>query len=66
MNAQSKCGKTGRLKKEIATLGKELPPVELLPAKRKKQSPDPTKSDARREELGPRAPAGGFMWQSLS
>jgi len=31
------------LKKELATLGEELPPVELLPAKRKKQSPDPTK-----------------------
>ena len=25
-----------RLKKELATLGEELPPVELLPAKRKK------------------------------
>ena len=32
-----------RLKKELATLGEELPPAELLPAKRKKQSPDPTK-----------------------
>ena len=31
-----------RVKKELATLGEELPPVELLPAKRKKQSPDPT------------------------
>jgi len=28
-----------RLNKELATLGEELPPVELLPAKRKKQSP---------------------------
>ena len=37
-----------RLKKELATvtLGEGLPPVELLPAKRKKQSPDPTKTDA--------------------
>jgi len=31
-----------RLKKEFATFGEELPPAELLPAKRKKQSPDPT------------------------
>ena len=30
------------LKKELATLGEELPPMELLPAKRKKQNPDPT------------------------
>jgi len=66
LNAQSKCGKTGRLQKEIATLGEELPPVELLPAKRKEQSPDPTKSDARREELVLRALAVGFMWESLS
>ena len=27
-----------RFKKELATLGEELPPTELLPAKRKKQS----------------------------
>jgi len=40
-----------RLKKELATLGEELPPVELLPAKRKKQSPDPTKKDASKEEF---------------
>ena len=36
------------LKKELATLGEELPPAELLPAKRKKQSPDPTKGDTSR------------------
>ena len=54
------------LKKELATLGEELPPVELLPAKRKKQSPDPTKKDASKEEFGRRALAGGNMWDSLS
>jgi len=32
-----------RLKKTLATLGKELPPAELLPPKRKKQSPDKNK-----------------------
>ena len=55
-----------RLKKELATLAEKLPPVELLPAKRKKQSPDPTKKDASKEEFGPRALAGGNMWDSLS
>ena len=55
-----------RLKKELATLGDELPPVELLPAMRKKQSPDPTKKDASKEEFGRRALAGGNMWDSLS
>jgi len=35
-----------RLKKELATLGEKLPPTESLPAKRKEQSPDPTKRDA--------------------
>jgi len=35
-----------RLKKELATLGEELPAAELLPAKHKKQSLDPTKRDA--------------------
>jgi len=55
-----------RLKKELATLGEELPPVELLPAKRKKQSPDPTKKDASKEEFGRRALAGSNMWDSLS
>ena len=39
-----------RLKKQLATLGEELPPAELLPAKRKKQSLDPTKKDASKEE----------------
>ena len=34
----------------------------MLPAKRKKQSPDPTKRDASKEELL----AGGNMWDSLS
>ena len=38
-----------RLKKEFATLDEKLPPVKLLPAKRKKQSPDPTKKDASKE-----------------
>ena len=50
----------------LATLGEELPPAELLPAKRKQQSPDPTKRDARKEEFGRRALAGGNMWDSLS
>jgi len=55
-----------RLKKEFATLGEELPPAELLPAKRNKQSPDPTKKDASKEECGQRALAGGNMRDSLS
>jgi len=55
-----------RLKKELASLGEELPPVELLSAKRKKQSPDPTKRDTRKEEFGRRALAGGNMWDLLS
>jgi len=55
-----------RLKKELATLGEELPPAELLPAKRMKQSPDPTKRDASKEEFGRSALAGGNMWGSLS
>jgi len=55
-----------RVKKELATLGEELPPVELLPAKRKKQSLDPTKKDASKEQFGRRALAGGNMWNSLS
>jgi len=51
-----------RLKKELATLGEELrPPAELLPAKRMKQSPDPTKRDASKEEFGRRALAGGNL-----
>ena len=50
-----------RLKKEVATLGEELPPAELLPAKRKKQNPDPTKKDASKEKFGRRALAGGNM-----
>ena len=55
------------LKKELATLGEELPPAELLPAKCKKQSLDPTKKDAsKKEEFGRRALAGGNMWDSLS
>ena len=40
--------------------------MELLPAKRKKQSPDPTKKDASKEEFGRKAIAGGNMWDSLS
>ena len=55
-----------RLKKEVATLGEELPPAELLPAKRKKQSSDPTRRDASKEEFRRRALAGGNMWISLS
>ena len=55
-----------RLKKELATLDEKLPLVELLPDKRKKKSSDPTKKDARREEFGRRALAGGNMWASLS
>jgi len=57
-----------RLKKELATLGEELPrpPAELLPARRKKQSLDPTKRDASIKEFGRRALAGGNMWDSLS
>jgi len=38
----------------------------LLPAKRKKQSLDPTKRDASKEKFGQRALAGGNMWDSLS
>jgi len=55
-----------RLKKELATLGIELPPAELLLAKHKKQSPDPTKKDASKEAFGRRALAGDNMWDSLS
>jgi len=55
-----------RLKKEFATLGEELPQVKLLPAKRKKHSPDPTKKDASKKEFGRRVLAGGNMWDSLS
>jgi len=54
------------LKKEIATFGTKLPPAKLLLAKHKKQSPDPTKRDASKEEFGRRALAGGNMWDSLS
>ena len=46
-----------RLKKELVTLGEELPPAELLPARPKKQSPDPTKRDASKEGVL----AGGNM-----
>ena len=38
----------------------------MLPAKRKEQSPDPTKRDTSREEFRQRALAGGNMWVSLS
>jgi len=57
-----------RLKKEFATLddSEELPSAELLPAKHKKQSPDPTKKDASKEEFRRRVSAGGNMWDSLS
>jgi len=55
-----------RLQKKLDTFGEELPPAELLPAKRKKQSPDPTKRDASKDEFGRRALAGGNMWDSLS
>jgi len=54
------------LEKELATLGEELSPAKLLPAKRKKQSQDPTKRDASKEEFGRKALAGGNMWDSLS
>ena len=54
------------LDKELATLGEELPPVELLPARSKKQSPDPTKRGTSREEFGRRLLAWGNMWDSLS
>jgi len=47
------------LKRVLATLDEELPSAELLPAKRKEQSPIPTKRDASREEFGQRALAGG-------
>ena len=40
-----------RLKKELATLGEELPPAESLPAQRKEMSLNPTKRDASRESL---------------
>jgi len=55
-----------RLKKDFATLGEELPPAELLRAKRKKQSPDTTKKDASKEEFRRRALAGDNLWDSLS
>jgi len=55
-----------RFKKELATLGEELPPAELLPSKRKKQSPDPNKREESKEEFGRRALAGGNMWDSMS
>ena len=55
-----------RLKKELATLGEELPPMELLPAKCKKKSIDPTKRDASKEEFDRRVLAGGNIWDSLS
>ena len=55
-----------RLKKELATIGEEMPPVELLPAECKEQRPDPTKRDASKEEFGRRALAGGNMWESMS
>jgi len=54
------------LKEELAKLGEQLPPAELLPAKRKEQSPDPRKRDASRKEFGRRALAGGKLWESLS
>ena len=38
----------------------------MLSARRKKQSPDPAKKDASKEEFGRRALAGGNMWDSLS
>jgi len=49
------------LKQELETLGEELPPAELLPAKRKEQSLDATKRNASRKEFGRRALAGGNM-----
>ena len=50
----------------FAKLGEELPSAELLPAKCKKQSTDPTKRDASKGDFGRRALAGGNMWNSLS
>jgi len=55
-----------RLKKELATLDEEQPCSKSLLAKRKEQSPDPTKRDASREEFGRRALAGGSMCELLS
>jgi len=55
-----------RLKKEIATLGEELPSVELLPATRKKETPDSTKKGSSKQEFGRGVLAGGNMWDSLS
>jgi len=54
------------LKKELASHGEELALAELLPTKRKKQSPDPTGRDASKEEFGRRTLAGGNMWDLLS
>jgi len=54
------------IEKELATLGEELPSAQVLPAKRKEQSPDQTKRDASREQFGRRALAKGNMWESLS
>jgi len=50
-----------RLKKQLATLGEELPPAESLPSKHTEQSPDPTKRDDSRDEFRRRALAGGNM-----
>ena len=55
-----------RLKKELASHGKELALAKLSPAKRKKQSPDLTRSDTSKEEFGRRTLAGANMWDSLS
>jgi len=50
-----------RFKKELT--GEELPPAELLQAKRNRVR---IKRDATREEFRRRALAGGNMWESLS
>ena len=63
--APSKCGKTGHvLRKNSQHLVKSC--LQWLPANGKKQSPDPTKRDASKEEFGRRALARGNMWDSLS
>ena len=54
-----------RLKKELTTLGHEPFSAELLPAKRKEQSPDPTKRDAGTEEFGRRVLAWGNMFGAV-
>jgi len=55
-----------RLKKESQHLVKSCLQRNRFPAKRKEQSPDPTKRDASREEFRRRVLSGGNMLELLS